>query len=137
MPEKDNRKIVRGVQAPESDDGIVGTTLRTYHPGDEDALEAVLTAGQYAHLKAEGAIEGDWKPAGTPPQPMPGSRADRASHTDEKRALESAKRLDDLAKKRAEARMKDDETAERATEREQREYRRTLSQEAGKAPEKK
>jgi hypothetical protein len=45
---------------------ITGVTVgaTTYVPGDETALEAVLTQAQVTYLLAAGAITGDWTPAG-------------------------------------------------------------------------
>ena len=71
--EKDTRKMNGGVQLFHDD------LLKTYVPGQEDELEAAMTAGEYAHLTAEGVLEGDWSPAGTPKRaPTPEERAAKA-----------------------------------------------------------
>jgi hypothetical protein len=69
---RDNRKILQGVQI------MQGSTLTTF-AGDDvetlDALEKVMTAEQCERLKEQGALEGDWSPAGEPAAPMVNSRA--------------------------------------------------------------
>jgi multidrug resistance efflux pump len=65
MPkEKDNRRIVQGVQLPEVDLNAKGGGMiqKTYTSGQEDELEAQLSPSQVEYLKAQGAIEGDWTP---------------------------------------------------------------------------
>lgn len=109
MPrEKDTRKILSGVQRYEK------KGLRTYTAGMEDDLEAVMSPGEYADLKARGAIEGDWSPEGDPPALMRGSAADRDidADADKRRKKESA-----IDKERAEeAKAKEKAKAERAKE---------------------
>lgn len=95
--EKDTRRIVSGVQRYQ--DG----TVKTYVAGQEDALEAVMTAGEYARLKAAGAIEGDWQPTGKPATVMAGSKAhrglkDRADDPEAQAA--AARQLDEAVAKK-------------------------------------
>lgn len=57
-----DRKIKGGITLPQ-------TTGTTYGPGDESALAEVIGPSQVKHLKAKGAIEGDWsKASGNDPQ---------------------------------------------------------------------
>lgn len=117
---KDTRRIVSGVQIPEA-----GRVLRTFGPGEEDELEEVLTAGQLAHLLAEGAVEGDWSPKAKAPSVMPNSLAARAAEGRDDRAKLAAE-LDGLEKKRAEARKAGDPKAVRQVEREYRDRHQAL-----------
>lgn len=116
--EKDTRKIVSGVQRYENG-GLV-----TYTAGMEDELEANLSPGECADLKARGAIEGDWSPEGEPPPLMPGSRFDRQINEDfDKRAKRAAqvdrereKLADEAEKAKAErAKAADAEKADAGT----------------------
>lgn len=113
MPKKeaDTRKIVQGVQLGR------GRGMQTYQPGQEDALEAALTPGEYATLKAAGALEGDWEPAGTP-QVMADSKAVRESDVSQKELEAKAKQLDADRAKVAEASVKQREEDAKAAEKE-------------------
>lgn len=119
--EKDTRKIVSAAQL------VRDGQLLTFAPGKEDELEEAMTAGEHATLLAAGAIEGDWAPAGEPPAPMPGSRADRAANLDEDKLKAHAKKLDALAQKKAEARMKADDGAEARAAKDEKDYRKGMT----------
>jgi hypothetical protein len=56
--EKDNRRIVQGVQLETEGEGHV------FVPGEEDELEEAMTAEQLEYLKQQGALEGDWSAKG-------------------------------------------------------------------------
>lgn len=73
---RDNRRIIQGVQFP-GPGGVETITGNT--PEDLDKLEARMTPEQCEYLKQQGAIEGDWSPAGKPAPPMLGSRAELAT----------------------------------------------------------
>jgi hypothetical protein len=73
---RDNRRIVQGVQFPA---GAGIETISGDRPEDLDRLEARMTPEQCEYLKQQGAIEGDWSPAGKPTPPMVGSRAELAT----------------------------------------------------------
>lgn len=57
MANKD-RKIIRGVR--------VGT--KTYVPGQEDELDAVLTAAEVKRLSTKGYLEGKWSGGAAEPE---------------------------------------------------------------------